>query len=93
MFKGLFFRDQIYYEDLRNAKGKQTKNHSQSRDCHQTTRTQQARLSKISRGKSLSGQKDGFSTKKHNPAFGLPLNVDACNDRNHIINVFDSNII
>jgi hypothetical protein len=57
------------------------------------TRTQQARLSKFSRGKSLSGQKDGFSTTKHNPAFGLPLNVDACNDRNHIINVFDSNII
>jgi hypothetical protein len=68
---------------LRNARGKQTKNTDS-----QTTPTQQARLNIIQKEGSLNCEAllirtDGFSTRKHNPAFGLPLNVDACNDRNH----------
>jgi hypothetical protein len=54
----------------------------------QTTPTQQARLNIIQKEGSLNCEAllirtDGVSTRKHNPAFGLPLNVDACNDRNH----------
>ena len=78
---------------LRNARGKQTKNTASQGITINQLKPNKHVLANFPEASLCLAKRMVSQQRNIIPRLGSPLNVDACNDRNHIINVFDSNII